>query len=97
MKITKTSDGGVLTVKLEGNLDTITSPELESALDGNALDGVSALVFDFSLVPYVSSAGLRVLLQTHRRLAGEVTLTGVNEVVKDVLDMTGFTDLFKFS
>ena len=50
-----------LTVSVEGRLDTLTSPELEEQLE-DKIDGLEKLIFDFSRLEYISSAGLRVLV-----------------------------------
>ena len=50
-----------LTVSVEGRLDTLTSPELEEQL-ADKIDGFKKLIFDFSRLEYISSAGLRVLV-----------------------------------
>ena len=88
-----TKSNGVVTVSLEGRLDTVTAPELESAL-GGCYEGVGSLVFDCEKLVYVSSAGLRVLLGAHKRMKGAMKLTGVGELVMEVLEMTGFADVW---
>ncbi|MBP3895068.1 MAG: STAS domain-containing protein, partial [Mogibacterium sp.] len=61
LNIKKDIDNGKLTFALEGRLDTVTSPELESAIK-ESIDGATELVMDFKDLEYISSAGLRVLL-----------------------------------
>ena len=92
MKIDFTKNNGALTVSIDGRLDTVTAPELESAL-GGYYEGTEALVFDCEKLMYVSSAGLRVLLGAHKRMKGAMKLTGVNELVMGVFEMTGFADI----
>lgn len=94
MTINKTQDGGVLTIALEGRLDTSTAPELDAELN-TALEGVNDLTFDFSALEYISSAGLRVLLATHKRMSaqGTMKIKGSNETIKEVFDITGFSDI----
>lgn len=94
LNINVKSEGEKLTVKLEGRLDTTTSPELESELDKN-LDGIKELVFDFNDLVYLSSAGLRVLLNAQKTMnqQGEMKVTGVSDAVKEILDVTGFSDI----
>ena len=84
---------GVLNVSLDGRLDTITAPDLESFLSKN-YEGVSSLTFDCEKLIYISSAGLRVLLTAHKRMNGAMKLTGVSELVMEVLEMTGFADIW---
>ena len=93
MTIEKTLEGNTLTLALEGRLDTTTSPDLEEAL-GASLDGVTALVFDFAKLDYLSSAGLRVLLSAQKRMnkQGSMKLLHVNDTVKEVFEITGFAD-----
>ena len=93
MNIEKKTEGTTLTLALEGRLDTTTSPELEELL-ASSLDGVTALVFDFAKLDYLSSAGLRVLLSAQKRMnkQGSMKLVHVNDAVKEVFDITGFAD-----
>ena len=94
MTITKAQNGSELTVALEGRLDTVTSPDLEAELK-NSMDGAESLVLDFSKLDYISSAGLRVLLSAHKTMArkGGLKITNVNEIVREVFDVTGFADI----
>lgn len=94
MEIIKKSEGNKLSVKLVGRLDTVTAPQLESQLKED-IGGVSDLVFDFSALDYVSSAGLRVLLSTQKIMnkQGSMVITNVNESVMEVFEVTGFVDL----
>lgn len=95
MEIQKIQNGAKLTLKPIGRVDTMTAPELESAV---VIDGVDELVFDLAEVEYVSSAGLRVLLSSQKRMAGKVMkVANVRPVVKEVFDITGFTDIFTFA
>ncbi len=94
MTISKTLNGSALTLALEGRLDTMTAPELEAELK-KSLDGVDTLTLDFSKLDYISSAGLRVLLTAHKKMsaAGGMKITNVNEIVQEVFEVTGFSDI----
>lgn len=94
MTIQKIQDGDQLTVQLEGRLDTVTAPQLEGELT-SALDGIKRLNFDFEKLEYISSAGLRVLLATQKRMnkQGNMTLCHVGETVMEVFEVTGFSDI----
>ena len=94
MNIVKTSEGTTRTLALEGRLDTVTAPQLEAALS-NALDGVTELTLDFAKLEYISSAGLRVLLATQKKMnkQGSMKLTHVCEAVMEVFEVTGFSDI----
>ena len=94
MTINKTQNGTELEIALEGRLDTVTAPDLESVLK-ESLDGAESLVFDLSKLDYISSAGLRVLLSAHKAMSskGGMKVTHVNEIVQEVFEVTGFSDI----
>ena len=94
MKINKTNEGEKLTISIEGRLDTTTSPELSKELD-SSLEGVTQLVFDLEKLDYISSSGLRVLLSAQKAMNGKGTMVvkNVSEMVMEVFDITGFTDI----
>ncbi|MBR2700017.1 MAG: STAS domain-containing protein [Clostridia bacterium] len=94
MKIDKKLEGSTLTLALEGRLDTTTAPELEQVIKAE-LDEADALVLDFGKLDYISSAGLRVLLSAHKAMSkkGGMKMTHVNEMVMEVFEVTGFSDI----
>ena len=94
MTIQKSMNGSTLEIALEGRLDTVTAPELEAELK-QSMDGAESLIFDFSKLDYISSAGLRVLLSAHKVMSrkGGMKVTHVNEIVQEVFDVTGFADI----
>ena len=94
MTITKKQDGTNLEIALEGRLDTMTAPELEKELNAS-LDNADTLTLDFASLAYISSAGLRVLLSAHKAMSrkGGMKVVNVNEIVKEVFDVTGFADI----
>ena len=94
MTIQSIRRGTELTLTPAGRLDTLSAPELECALR-SALDDVTALIFDFSDLEYISSAGLRVLLSARKAMArqGTMKLIHVNEAILDIFEVTGFTDI----
>jgi len=94
MTIHQEKNGNALTVALEGRLDTMTAPELEETLK-EALTGVEALTFDFEKLDYISSAGLRVLLAAQKVMnrQGAMKVTHVNEIISEIFDVTGFSDI----
>ena len=94
MNIEKKLDGGKLSLKVIGRLDTNTSPELEAEMN---LDGVNEVLFDLSELEYVSSAGLRVFLTAQKAMmacGGQMTIANPNATVKGVFDITGCSDIF---
>ncbi len=94
MEIKKTLEGEKLTVAISGRLDTTTAPELEEALK-ESMDGISELVIDFTETEYISSAGLRVLLSAQKTMnkQGSMVVTGVNDVIMEIFEVTGFVDI----
>ena len=92
MQINKNQEGNKLILAPIGRVDTITSPELEAAV---VLDGIEELVFDLAQVDYISSAGLRVLLSSQKKMAGKsMKIVNAKPAVKEVFDITGFSDIF---
>ena len=94
LNLNKTTDGNNVTYKLEGRLDTISSPELENVLKG-CIESIDSLCFDCEKLEYISSAGLRVLLSAQKALGdkGKIKLTHVNEAVNEVFEVTGFINI----
>lgn len=94
MEIKKTQEGDKLTVAISGRLDTITAPDLEEALK-ESLGEIKTLTIDFTETEYISSAGLRVLLSAQKTMnkQGSMTVTGVNDVIMEIFEVTGFTDI----
>ena len=94
MTVNTQKNDKALTVFVEGRLDTTTSPELEKVLDAN-LEGINDLTFDFASLEYISSSGLRVLLKAQKRMnrEGSMKIVHVNELINEVFDVTGFSDI----
>ncbi len=94
MTITKEIENATLTACLEGKLDTSTAPQAAQELEAE-IGNINSLVLDMKALKYISSAGLRVLLSLHKKMAakGGMTLRNVNETNMEIFDMTGFTDI----
>ena len=94
MEIMKNLDGQRLYIALSGRLDTTTAPQLESEL-GECIADVTELVLDFEKLEYISSAGLRVLLTSQKVMnkQGSMTLKNVCEDIREVFDITGFSEI----
>ena len=94
MNINKTAEGSFLKIKVDGRLDTTTAPQLEEELKAS-LDGVTDLAMDFADLEYISSAGLRVLLSAQKTMnkQGSMIVTGVNDVIMEIFEVTGFVDI----
>ena len=96
MNINITRNGNELTVILEGRLDTLTAPDLEEELE-DKLGDVEKLIFDFGGLEYISSAGLRVLVGAAQAIDendGDMVIRNLSVPVRDVFDVTGFSDAF---
>ena len=92
LKIEKKLDNRSLTVTLIGELDSITSPELDRELQN--MEDVDEVVLDLKELAYTSSAGLRVIMGLKRRLAGRpLKLENIGAEVREILDMTGSSKL----
>ena len=94
MTIEKKLNGEVAILVVAGRLDTQTAPELEKEVD-SVVSGVKELTFDMTGLEYVSSAGLRVILKAQKIMntKGSMKLTGVNDSIMEVFDITGFLDI----
>jgi len=99
MEINKVNNDGTEVLSITGRLDTVTSPLLQEALAeplNNALD----IELDFTGVEYVSSAGLRVLLQaqkTSQTKNKSVTLKNVSPEIMEVFEITGFSNILNIT
>ena len=87
-------------VKPTGRVDSQTAPQLADVLDGITNAGHHKIVIDMSEVEFMSSAGLRVLINSQKNCKrfnrGEVVLATVPQRIYDALDLAGFVPLFKF-
>ena len=95
LNIEKKQEGNTLTVKLDGRLDTNTAPVFQGEVEP-LLENLSKLTLDFEKVDYVSSAGLRVLLTFEQKMEENkrpMELCHVNDMIRDVFEVTGFLDI----
>jgi anti-anti-sigma factor len=96
MDIQTRDENGVKVVILKGEMDTISSPEVEAFLDELRAGGTKKVLLNFEGLDFISSAGLRVLLATARQLkvaGGGLRVCSLNPEVKEVFDISGFTTL----
>lgn len=93
MTIEKIAKKKELTIKIGGRLDTATSPKLEAELK-QSLNGITKLVLDFATLEYLSSAGLRIILQAQKMMnrQGEMIIKNANETISEIFEITGFVD-----
>ena len=92
MNITTAVNGADFIVSISGRLDTVTAPQFEEFILEN-IAKMGTLTLDCAGLEYVSSAGLRVLLATQKRMKGSMKLKNVCELVMEVFEMTGFADI----
>ncbi|MCR5783709.1 MAG: STAS domain-containing protein [Clostridia bacterium] len=87
-------NGNAMTIAIEGRLETTTAPEIEAVVKSE-LEGITDLTFDFNKLDYISSAGLRVLLAAQKIMnkQGDMKIVGANEIVKEIFDVTGFSEI----
>jgi Anti-anti-sigma regulatory factor (antagonist of anti-sigma factor) len=92
MKITKNYNEKKLLLTVEGRIDTITSQELEKEIN-DEYGNYESLDLDFTDLEYISSAGLRVLISTQKKLKAEgipFVIKNVNDAVNEIFRMSGF-------
>ena len=88
---------GLVTLRITGRLDTITSPNLDSVINELPED-TKELAFDMSGVEYISSAGIRVLLRAYKKMnfiQGKTRIETVNDIVREVFEMTGLLQMLE--
>lgn len=87
-------------VKATGRIDSNTSPKLAETFDAIMKADRFRIVFDASEVDFISSAGLRVLINVQKSCKrwnrGELVLASVPPRISETLDLAGFMPLFKF-
>ena len=98
LNIEKTIENGALSFALGGELNTLTVKELKKEVDSSIVSATS-VTFDLKELEYISSAGLRVLLATQKKMQGQgtMTVTGVNDIVMEVFEVTGFCDILNIA
>ena len=94
MDITSKNEDKALIISVSGRMDAVTASDFENALTEFLDQGNSALVIDFSDLDYISSAGLRSILASAKKLKGmngTLSLACLKEVVREVFDISGFS------
>lgn len=96
MKFDISKSKNSLVIRVEGKLDAGTAPELDTAL-ADKMQDVTRVVYDFEGLEYISSAGLRTLLATYKRMVkagGSMRIRNVGASVMEVFKVSGFADLY---
>lgn len=94
MTVNAKRENNTVTLEVEGRLDAITASVLEKKINDEC-ETAEGLILDFKNLAYISSAGLRVLLASQKKMnkQGFMKLTNVCQAVMDILEMTGFADI----
>ena len=97
MNIIKNYDEKELTLSVEGRINTITSEELVEEINSE-MGNFNSLILDFTDLEYISSAGLRVLVSTQKKLHTNdipFAIKNVNDAVNEIFVLSGFDKLLK--
>lgn len=97
MELLEARRDGVLVLALKGRLDAVSAPSLQNLLEERIEHGDVRFTVDAAGLDYVSSSGLRVLLQVARQLeerSGRIVLCSVQEPVRRIFEIAGFASLF---
>lgn len=97
MNITKNYNEKELILSVEGRIDTITSADLDKEIN-DELGNFNSLIMDFTNLEYISSAGLRVLIATQKKLKADnipFVIKNVNDTVGEIFRMSGFNKILK--
>lgn len=100
MKVEKEKTGSVMVLEISGKLDAVTAPDLEKEIVGLIEGGDVQLCLDLSDLMYISSAGLRVMLMAAKKIRqkeGKIVLCALQDQIREVFDIAGFTPLFPIS
>ena len=99
MQIVKNEDNDKIVIKLEGRLDKLSSPTMEEEIKPE-VEKKKDIVFDLNDLQYISSAGLRILLATEKKVKENgktMNIINVNNDVMDILTVTGFIYILNIS
>ncbi len=93
-----TKEGNAIVMSLRGRLDAVTSSQFETSLSDWISKGNKNFLLNFTDLEYISSAGLRSILATSKKLKetqGKIFLTGLHGPVEDVFNISGFLSIFR--
>jgi anti-anti-sigma factor len=100
MQVTIQSENNATIAAVEGRMDAVTAPELESQLSTIIDEGQTSVILDLSGLEYISSAGLRVILTTAKKLKtaqGKLVLCNLQETVKQIFEISGFCSILNIA
>lgn len=95
MKVKIEREGEIMIAHAAGKLDAMGAPAFLEAISAALVDGPHRVVIDLSEIPFVSSAGLRVIIQTAKQVMGKgkLAVCGLNASVRQVFELAGFDKL----
>ena len=97
MDIIKNYNEKELTIEVKERIDTVTAPDFENEIM-DEMGKFDSLIIDFTNLEYISSAGLRVLIATQKKLKPEnipMTIRNVNDTINEIFRMSGFDKILK--
>lgn len=97
MNIEKKYNEKELTIEVADRIDTVTAPDFENEI-ADEMGNFDSLIIDFSNLEYISSAGLRVLISTQKKLNSEnipMVIKNVNDTINEIFRMSGFNKILK--
>lgn len=100
MNIQSIAGNGFTTLVIAGKLDAVSAAEAETSIDGAIAGGATRLVLNLAGLEYISSAGLRVLLATAKKLSrqnGRIALCGLRQNVREVFEISGLMSIFQIA
>lgn len=99
MDVKINNTGNEVSIAISGRLDSVTSADFEQQMEPVMTGNMENVIIDCSEFVYISSAGLRVFLKMQKAAnskKGNLRIKNMNAEIKNVFDMTGFTQIFKF-
>ena len=94
MEIKTRKEKNAMVVSIKGRMDAVSSPEFEKELSELMAEGEKNFIIDFGKLDYISSAGLRSILATAKKLEGKegkLLLSALKDMVKEVFEISGFS------
>ena len=94
MKAQKAINNDIMTVNIDGEINTLTTPELAKSVED--LSNIKHLIFDLDKVPYVSSAGLRLFLACQRTMnacGGDMLIKNCNYLMAEIFESVGYNKI----
>lgn len=100
MDFSTENKGDALVLKVSGRMDAVTAPEFEKECDTHITAGAKKIICDLSGLEYISSAGLRSILASAKKLKaaqGEIAFCCLQGMVQEVFSVSGFSSMFKIA